>query len=245
MKGSESVGGRHPATQAHAARAAVLFDLDGTLINTKRLYLECYSRAVEPLLGRPPAASDFSEIRPRSEIRFIHDLVGDGRAQQCMIDFYREYEQLHPSHFDGVYAGIASMLKMLRAAGIPLGIVTGKSRRSWEISRTQIELGHFDALVFDDDVPACKPDPSGIRLALQLLQANPANTIYAGDSITDLDAALAAGVQPAGVLWPKRGEDRARFVREATQRAARLFASPAELLDAVIGNAGRPEMEKP
>lgn len=206
-----------------------LFDLDGTLIDTKRLYLECFRRALTPILGRSPDAADFKRLQPRSEIWFIRGLLGDARFQQGMESFYREYERLHTTHFDGAYPGISNMLDGLRKAGRQLGIVTGKSRRSWEIMQSSHTLGCFDVLVFDDDVPDCKPDPAGIQLALRQLGASPESTIYIGDSVTDLDAAVAAGVRAAGVLWPKRGDDRARFILEAREREADLFESPADL----------------
>ncbi len=120
------------------------------------------------------------------------------------------------------------MLAGLRAAGLPLGIVTGKSRRSWELTRTRQELGAFDVLVFDDDVKEPKPDPEGLHIALDRLGAAPSAAVYLGDSGSDVEAALAAGVRPAAALWAKQGDDREAFLARIGPAGVPSFTEPGE-----------------
>ncbi len=209
---------------------AVLLDLDGTLIDTKRLYIECYRQAVVPYVGRELTAEEVMALRPRSELRFLRDVVGEERLASCFQDFLHAYDRLHDTHFDGIYAGVTEMLEGLRSAGFLLGIVTGKSRRSWELTRVRDQLGPFDVLVFDDDVEEPKPDPRGLQLALDRIGAEPDYAVYLGDSATDLEAAVAAGMLPAAALWAKKPEDRQTFLERVEPYGAPAFESPDAFL---------------
>jgi phosphoglycolate phosphatase/pyrophosphatase PpaX len=226
-------GGPRPAAAA-GSRPVVLFDLDGTLINTKRLYLECYRRAILPYLGRELSTEEIMAFRPRSEFRFFRDVVGPERFEACLADFHREYETLHPEYFRGIYAGVPEMLETFRARGHTLGIVTGKSRRSWELTTVRARLGHFAALVFDDDVREPKPDPEGLHLALSQLDADPAHTYYLGDSVSDIEAAHAAGIRPAGALWAKKPADRESFRARVAEFEVPVFETPWEFVAEVL-----------
>ena len=207
---------------------AVLFDLDGTLIDTKRLYLECYRRAVEPRLSRRPTDEELMALRPRSELRFLGALVPPAELQACLADFWRHYESLHASHYGGVYDGILALLDGLRRAGHPVGIVTGKSRRSWDITAPIAALGPFDVVVLDDDVRAAKPDPHGLRIALERIDIPPARAIYVGDTLSDMLAARAAGVLPVAATWGRR-TDPDGYAQRAQAEGARVVRHPREV----------------
>lgn len=230
--------GRRDEERRARSRPAVLFDLDGTLINTKRLYLECYRRAILPYLGRELSKEEIMALRPRSEFRFFRDVVGPERLEACLADFHREYEALHPEYFRGIYPGVPEMLAEIRARGLPVGIVTGKSRRSWEVTTAHTHLGDFAALVFDDDVSEPKPDPEGLHIALSRLDVDPAQTYYLGDSVSDMEAALAAGVRPAAAVWAKKPEDRAGFVERVANLDAAIYTTPAEFTREVLRAVG-------
>jgi phosphoglycolate phosphatase/pyrophosphatase PpaX len=215
----------------------VLLDLDGTLINTKRLYIEAYRSAVLPYIGRDLTTEEILALRPRCELRFLRDVVGADRLEPCLADFHQAYAALHPQHFRGIYPGIPEFLATLRAAELTLGIVTGKSRRSWEITRPHAPLGDFDALIFADDVAEPKPDPEGLRIALEQLSADPARAFYLGDSVSDMEAARAAGVRPAAAVWAKKPESRAEFTAQVTRLGATVFDTPADFAREVLSFA--------
>jgi pyrophosphatase PpaX len=209
---------------------AVLFDLDGTLIATKALYLEAYRTAVEPYVRRELTRDDILALRPTSELAFIRAVVAESEVDACLEDFYQAYETLHDTMFEGVYPGIVDLLDSLRAAGTPMGIITGKSRRSWDVTRQIISLGPFDVLVFDDDVPAPKPDPRGLELALEFLDVAPERAVYVGDTMSDLRAAKAAGLHPITVLWARSEDDRSELADQAREEGAlAVVARPEEL----------------
>ena len=216
---------------------AVLFDLDGTLIATRRLYLESFADALEPLLGRRPSHDWFMERRPRAEVRFLRELAGDEHHPVVMERFYRSYEERHDRDFEGVYRGVEELLAELRRLDLPLGLVTGKSRRSWEITSRRVRLGDFRVRVFDDDVPAPKPDPTGLLRAAEALGAAPEEVVYVGDSDSDLMAARAAGARGVAVLWPKKPHEVEEFRGLARKLDAVALERPDELL-AVLATDG-------
>jgi len=210
--------------------AAVLFDLDGTLVSTKELYLEAYRRALVPVFGRRVSDAEIFAHGAVGERRFLEATAAD-RLDECLQCFYQEYRALHSQLFGGVYAGIPELLAELRGRGLKLGVVTGKSRDAWLITSELTELGHFHTVVVDDDVEVAKPDPAGLRLALEALGVAPEAAMYVGDSPVDLGAATNAGARPAAAMWSRDGERRTRFLTEARRFRAAILEHPAQLLD--------------
>lgn len=186
---------------------AVLFDLDGTLIATRRLIVECYAQALAPYLGYTPSEHEIMAKPPRAVRAFLADSVAPASLPACLEQFYCAYETIHTTHFEGMYSGIIDM--------------TAK----------HVNLGPIASWIFDDDVAEVKPHPAGLRLGLERLQLAPQQAIYLGDSLTDVEAAQAAGVLPGAVLWPKRAGEMASFMHDAVARGARIFATPMSVVD--------------
>lgn len=194
---------------------AVLFDLDGTLVNTWALYLECYLRTLEPYFGRRLSLDELRTLHPSSEKRALDRVVPADEIARAHATLLEHYRALHAELFAGVYPGVVPMLDALRAEGFALGIVTGKSRGAWDITHPQSGLGEFAVFVGDDDVTEAKPSPEGLRLALRRLDVPAEEALYVGDSIPDASAARDAGVRFAAALWAKRAGDVPEFVRRA------------------------------
>jgi pyrophosphatase PpaX len=214
--------------------AAILFDLDGTLIDTYRLYLECYRRALEPHLGHAPTDAEIAARRPASERRFLTDWLGEQHGEACHAEVRRLYAELYREMHEGVYEGVPEMLSGLRSAGLRLGIVTGKGREAWEVTRAASELGAFDVVVTDDDVHAAKPDPGGLLAAVEALRVAPEQAVYVGDSTVDMKAGRNAGMRIGAALWAKTAPGEAEaFVRkiEAT-RPDWIFGRPSDVMRA-------------
>lgn len=210
---------------------AILWDLDGTLISTKRLYLEAYRRALAPYVGRVLTDEEILGDRSRSEIRYLKSKALE-QYDACLRDFQQHYAALHETHFGGVYPDVVDVLEKLRGRGFRMGIVTGKSRSSYEVGLATANLGQFDVLVMDDDVDEPKPHPEGILAALNALQIDASEAIYIGDSITDIEAAHAAGTTAAAALWSRSESERGRFVeRMKASRGTHLLHVPADVFD--------------
>jgi HAD superfamily hydrolase (TIGR01549 family) len=210
--------------------SAILFDLDGTLIDTYRLHLECYRRALAPYLYREPTDAEIVARQP-SERGRLAEWIGERYADECHEAVWRHYGALHASLGEGPYDGVLEMLAALRSAGYPLGIVTGKRRGPWEVTERDLALGPFAVVVTGDEVAAYKPDPQGLLAAAKAMDVEPARCVYVGDALGDLHAGRNAGMRVAAALWPKTGPGEAeRFVNEAAPYApAWTFARPADL----------------
>jgi len=210
---------------------AVLFDLDGTLIATRQLYVAAYAAALAPVVGRHLSEDEIMARRPGAETVFLPQIAGPAAADACLADFYDHYAGLHGEHFRGIYNGVLGMLSRLRARAVPVGLFTGKSRRAWNITRQHADLGPFAAGVFGDEVERQKPAPDGVVQAAAQLGVPPGDIIYVGDAVSDLQAACAAGCRAGAVLWSKRDDERDTFRQQAAQADAVTFDTPADLAD--------------
>ncbi len=207
---------------------AIVFDLDDTLIATRRLYTEAYLRVLEPHHGRLSEA-ELAALRPGPETQFIPAVIAAERAEESLEQFYYWYEALHPQAFDGLYPGVPEMLAMLDAADIRIGVFTGKSRRAWQISSRHVQLPGVSVFVFGDEIDRHKPAPDGIAKALELLGCPSEGSVYVGDSANDIAAAEAAGVLPVAALWSTRGAEREALAKAALDARGLAFGSPLEL----------------
>lgn len=244
--GFSRVAASTPGNPSSSPRA-ILFDLDGTLIATRRLYVEAFLLSVPPILGRVPSEEEMMALKPRSETRFLRQVVGDARAGECLDAFYRHYDELHEEHFQGVYTEVPQMLDAIWSLELPTGIVTGKSRRAFGITRRHLRhhpelnasaLDVFQPTVCGDEMPHDKPHPGGLHMALEALQIAPDQAAYVGDSLTDVEAAVAAGVRPVAALWAKRAHEVEAFRTAALDHGATVVVRPSELAPALELSGG-------
>ena len=156
-------------------------------------------------------------LRLNSEPRLMAHFYPPDEVEGAHRRFLENYRGLHARYFDGVYPGVDGLLKSLRRRGIKLGIVSGKSRGAWTITRKHTRLGAFDTAVFDDDVSAPKPDCEGLKKAMSNLNASPSDTVYVGDSVDDLEAATAAGTGFIAAFWSKSESEILNFEQAAVE----------------------------
>jgi phosphoglycolate phosphatase/pyrophosphatase PpaX len=149
----------------------------------------------------------------------------------CHAEMNRHYEALHGVLCEGPYDGVREMLAALRSADVPLGIVTGKGAHAWEVTRRALDLGEFAVVVREEDVPEPKPHPAGLRAALNVMGLEAADTVYVGDSLSDMEAGRAAGMRIGAALWAKTDPaDRDGFLRDVERwNPDWLFERPADV----------------
>lgn len=202
---------------------ALIFDVDGTLVDSLPLIIEAVQYAMEPELGRVVSEAEVvSRFGPTETVMFERWLPE--AAPRIEERFYRYYSEHH--HRIHLFPGIRELIRRAGELGLPLGVVTGKGDLSTGITLRELGIGDlFDVIVTGDQVEAPKPDPQGVTLALRKLGADPAQSLYLGDTPADVRAARGAGAQSGGVLW-------ARTVDRAALEAVKpdyLFARPGEV----------------
>ncbi len=178
----------------------LLFDLDGTLVNTIPLILRAF-RETFRALGLPP----------RDDREMLLE-VGKPLYQQALdIDPYRAeeifrvYQEMYDRYYQELveeYPGIRESLRELKERGYHLAVVTSKrfSNARLDLERFDL-LPLFDALVTAEDTENHKPDPEPVLKALEKLGGAPERTAFIGDSPYDLKSAHAAGVRAGAAAW--------------------------------------------
>lgn len=189
---------------------AILFDLDGTLLNT----LDDLTDATNAILGRHGYP-----LRSREEIR---SFVGNGAAkqmaralpagtddvmvQQCLAE-YKPYYQSHSCIKTKPYDGIMAMLEELKAAGVKLAVVSNKP----DATTKDLSRRHFGELMTislgDGMGLAKKPAPDMVHYAMKELGVTAAEAVYVGDSEVDVATAQNAGLPLIAVSWGFRGRE--------------------------------------
>jgi pyrophosphatase PpaX len=178
----------------------VLFDLDGTVIDSGGIILASMRHAAETVLGRSYTDKVLSAAvgGPGLEAQ-MHALAPD-RVDE-LVRVYREHnEPLHESL--EACAGMLGLLQTLKDEGRRLGIVTAKRRKTVELAFARLPLEHlFDVVVSGDETERKKPDPEPLLVALDQVGGRPAEAAYVGDSPFDMQAARAGGLYAVGVSW--------------------------------------------
>lgn len=205
--------------------ATVLFDLDGTVVNSGAIILASMRHATREVLGR-----DYSDAE------LLQTVGGPGLEAQMrafapehvnrLVNVYRAHNT--PLHEElEACAGMEDVLVRLHGEGRRLGVVTAKRRETVELAFARVPLGHlFDTVVGGDETERHKPDPEPLLLGAERLGAEPSETAYVGDSPFDVRAAKAAGMYAVAVTWG-RIHERSRLEAEAPDA---LVAAAEELL---------------
>jgi pyrophosphatase PpaX len=180
----------------------VLFDLDGTLIDSVRLILDSYHHTLAAH-GLPPRSDDdwLRGVGTPLTVQFAEWRDERGTVE-ALIATYREYNLKHHDRMVTVYPGVVEVVARLKAAGIATGLVTSKNRSGAVRGLTLAKLESLmDVLVCADEVTNPKPHPEPVETAVRLLGAERVATVYVGDSIHDMQSGRAAGVRTAAALW--------------------------------------------
>jgi pyrophosphatase PpaX len=181
--------------------ATVLFDLDGTLIDSIDLILASY-RHTMVAHGREPRADRFWLTGLGTPLSAQFRRVSDDPDEvAAMVESYLEYNLANHDRLVRPYDGIADAVATLARRGT-LGLVTSKAHSGAERGLRLVGLDrYFPVIVGVEDVTRHKPDPEPVRRAIELLAADPATTVFVGDSPHDMAAGRAAGVRTAAALW--------------------------------------------
>ena len=189
-----------PVAERLAHIRAVLFDLDGTLIDTVELIRVSFRYATEKVLGEAlPDELTMANVGQPLRTQF-EDLV-PGRADE-LVRVYREFNSVHHDDLVREYAGTADVLREIASRGIPMGVVTSKGTEGAMRGLRYFGLADFfEVIVSADDVPIHKPDPYPLRFAAEAIGVPLEYCVYVGDSPHDMQAAISGGAIAVAALW--------------------------------------------
>ncbi|MFS0724715.1 pyrophosphatase PpaX [Paenibacillus sp. 1P07SE] len=188
----------------------VLFDLDGTILDTNELIIQSFLHALKdvvpegfarehiiPSMGLPLAV----QLQQFSGAEDVAELIGAYRA----INLQLHDDLVKPFPY------VPEVLDQLHKAGLALGVVTTKMQLTTERGLKHVGIrDYMQAIVTLDDVERPKPDAQPVELALSKLGAAADTALMVGDSVVDIQSAAAAGVRSVGVAWSLKGEAKLR-----------------------------------
>src|SRR5436190_4093403 len=178
----------------------VLFDLDGTVVDSGAIILASMRHATREVLGRDYTDEELLQTvgGPGLEAQ-MHALSPE--HVERLVDAYRAHNE--PLHDDlKACAGMEDVLVRLHEEGRRLGVVTAKRRATVELAFANVPLGHlFETIVGGDETERHKPDPAPLLLGAERLDVEPDQCAYVGDSPFDIRAAKSAGMHAIAVTW--------------------------------------------
>jgi pyrophosphatase PpaX len=207
----------------------VLFDLDGTLIDSGPIILASMQHATQTVLGREIAADELAATIGGQGLVAQMQALDPDRVDE-LVEAYRVHnDPLHETL--EAFAGMVDVLPRLRDGGRKLGIVTAKRHRtvSLALDRFPWLAEQFDVVIAHEDTVRHKPDPDPVLAAIARFDASPSATAYVGDSPFDIRAAKAAGAFAVGVGWGGIHSEETLLAEEPDA----FVRSPGELLDVV------------
>jgi pyrophosphatase PpaX len=184
----------------------ILFDLDGTLIDTNELIISTYLHTLEKYFPGKYTREDVLPFLGPT----LHEVFGEmdpDRVEEMVLD-YRTYNLANHDALVKEFVGVMETIETLKIKGYKLGIVTTKRE---DVAFKGLRLmkldSYFDVMIAYDHVKKVKPDPEPIFLALEKLGSKPEEALMVGDNFHDVLAGKNAGTKTAGVAWSIKGRE--------------------------------------
>jgi pyrophosphatase PpaX len=178
----------------------VLFDLDGTVVDSGAIILASMRHAAKQVLGVEPPDEELMAAVGGPGLEAQMRALAPDRVEELVTVYRAHNEPLHDEL--ACCDGIDDVLVRLKDEGRRLGIVTAKRRETVELAFAAVPLGHlFETIVGGDETARHKPEPEPLLLAAERLAVAPDECAYVGDSPFDVRAAKAAGMHAVAVTW--------------------------------------------
>ena len=203
----------------------VLFDIDGTLIDTEQMLITVFSDVLRRHYQQKLTVDMFHSTFGLPCVVALR-AIGLEPRQSVMDEIQQGIRR--SLHLAKIFPGIDDLIRTLYASGLTLGLVTSKNRQEFQSSFVPFGLAsYFSLAVCSDDTPQGKPYPDPILRYLTLQGTAPEEVVYIGDTLFDQQCAAAAGVDFILAAWGYVAEDMAQYVPRAD--------TPRQLLTLLAG----------
>lgn len=223
---------------------AVLFDLDGTLIDSIGLLLACVHHAFGDFPGRRPTDEEWVAGIGTPLWSQIAAYTESEEQVRELTHRYRTFQREQHDQFTTLFPGTLEVVRTLAGRGHPMAIVTSKSNEMMHRALEHTGIARYmSAAIGADSCTVHKPDPYPVRLALQELDRGAHEAAFVGDSPHDMNAGNSAGVVTIAALWGPFTGDQLR-----PSNPAHYLASIAELpplVESVQRQLAAPQQEQP
>lgn len=208
----------------------VLFDFDGTLMNTNDLILDSWRHIYRVLEDKDINEAEIIRTFGEPLIRTMEKAFPNTPVEEC-VDIYRSYHRESFGERISLFPGIKEMLSDLKDLGYKMAVVTSRAALTTQQAMERYEIQeYFDVVVTCDDTDKHKPDPEPVLIALEQLKSSPEESIMIGDSMYDILCAKNAGVQSVLVGWAvavteeeKTGPDKPDYLVETAKDIVKLL----------------------
>jgi len=205
----------------------IIFDLDGTLVDTGEDLAAALNFAVTPLDITPLSVAETISLVGEGLSRLIEKILKPhglmehhAQAMKNFLDYY----SAHLTDRSRPYPGVPDALESLGKAGVVMAVLSNKRE---DLSRRLLEdlgmAGYFALIAGSDTVPEKKPSPEAVRFVLRTFACEPSRTLMVGDSTYDIEAARGAGVKVAAATWGFRERETLREADYLIERMEDIF----------------------
>lgn len=199
----------------------IIFDVDGTLVNTEKAVIGSLQRMLKV---------EYNKELQEDELFFTFGIPGEKALQQLGISDINKAMEKWGMHLQDflkhikVYNGIEEVVKKLDEIGIKTGIVTSRNNEEIENDLVLSKIIHyFPCIISADDTLKHKPEPEPLLKFLEITETDPSKAIYIGDTIYDFKCADDAGIDFGLALWGAKGSEKIEGKYK--------FNDPNEILD--------------
>lgn len=184
----------------------VLFDLDGTILDTNELILSSFMHTLEINQPGKYTRQDVIEQMGGPLVEMLRKFDPDNAEE--LVSVYRQYNWDHHDRLVTIFPYVQEVLQTIKDEGFKTALVTTKQRTSAIHGMELYKIDQYlDYVVGLEDTANHKPSPEPLLLAMENIGARPEGTIMVGDNPVDILGAKNAGVASCGVAWSMRGPD--------------------------------------
>lgn len=210
----------------------IVFDLDGTLLNTLDDLANGVNYTLEKF-GYPTHEIEKYKIFVGNGMknlinRAVPEEIKNTEIEKDILAAFMEYYSAHSTDLTRPYDGVEDMIDALKDRGIKIGMVTNKAHNAAIDIMEKYFSGKFDYVLGQSEKFPLKPNPASAIFVCETLGCTPENSIFVGDSGVDMKTGADGGFLPVGVLWGFRDKDEL-----ISNGAKAVISHPAELLKIV------------